>query len=413
MPTQADTTPPFLISWNLTRRCNLKCEHCYLDADELDGGRGDLDTDQALLIVDRLAHYCPGAMLILTGGEPLLRQDFETIAQAASDKGMAVVVGSNGTLLTGERIQRLLDIGVQGMGVSLDAIDPQSHDRFRGVSGSWQRTMDGVAQMQRLGMPFQMQFTVTRENQADIPKLVELAHQTGAQAANVFFLVCTGRGQEMSDITPQEYEKMLGWLARAEREYADKIMVRARCAPHFLRVAAQSDPDSPMVRGATSGCIAGSGYFRITPEGDVTPCPYMPTPVGNLVNDDLAPLWEGSGLFQSLRQPVYHGKCGDCSHREICGGCRARALAATGDVMGEDPWCDYQPDSEEAEAAGRELPEGGDPVWGVEAEARLAKVPVFLRGMVKGGVERYARKKGIVQITPELMIEMRSRVGGR
>ena len=410
----ADITPqkehsPFLISWNLTKRCNLKCDHCYLDADELEGGAGDLPTEEVLRIVDDIAGYAPGAMLILTGGEPLLRPDLFDIAKRASGGGLSVVLGTNGTLINEEIAKKLKEAGVQGVGISLDSILPESHDAFRGLKGAFGKTVASIDALKKAGLDFQVQFTVTRKNYDEIPGLIELAAEKGARAANVFFLVCTGRGQEMTDITPEQYEKMLQYLTEAEGFYAGKMMVRARCAPHFLRVVQQKAPDSPVMKGATSGCIAGTGYFRITPEGDVTPCPYMPGAVGNVRKQPLSEIWESSHVFESLRNPMYNGKCADCRYNEVCGGCRARALSATGDMMGEDPWCDYKPEEGEKEAS---LKETGPLVWDEAAEERLKKVPVFLRGMVKKGLERYAKEKGLTRITPEIMQEMRSRVGG-
>lgn len=405
------TPPPFLISWNLTRRCNLRCPHCYLDADQLDGGHEDLTTAQALAVVGQLGAFCPGAMLILTGGEPLLRDDLWQIATAASQQGLMVVLGSNGTLLDAQTVPRLVEAGIQGVGVSLDSIHPASHDRFRGLPGAFDRTLSAVDAMNHLGLEFQMQFTVTKSNYDEIPALIELAAEKGARAANVFFLVCTGRGQRMTDITPVQYEKMLRYLAEAETAYAGRTMVRARCAPHFLRLVAGTHPESQVMRGATSGCIAGTGYFRITPEGDVTPCPYMPETMGNLTTQPIEAIWNGQGVIQSLRNPVYNGKCADCGFNQVCGGCRARALSATGDLMGEDPWCDYDPPGR---VEGLSNPIHNVPAeWTPAARDRLGTVPFFLRGMVKSGVERYARQKGLAAITPALMIEMRSRVGGK
>lgn len=401
---------PFLISWNLTKRCNLRCDHCYLDASELDDATGDLSTMEAHGVVEQLSEYCPGAMLILTGGEPLVRDDLFDIARYATDKNLSVVLGTNGTLIDDETVKRLKEAGVQGVGISLDSIHSGSHDSFRGMPGAWERTLKGMDSLKRNGLEFQLQFTVTKKNYDEIPDLIALAHSKGAKAANVFFLVCTGRGQDMTDISPEQYEKMLNYLADAETEYADKIMVRARCAPHFLRIVQEKFPDSPVMKGATSGCIAGTGYFRITPEGDVTPCPYMPTVVGNLRKRPLREIWESSAVFQSLRSPQYNGKCADCKYSEVCGGCRAKALASSGDMMGEDPWCEYKPEADEKKDRSKNT---GVITWEPGAEERLKKVPVFLRGMVKKGLERYAREKGLDSITPEIMEDMRSRVGGK
>ena len=407
-----DSTP-FLISWNITKRCNLKCNHCYLNASELEHGEGELSTSDAMKVIDEIASVNPQAMLIFTGGEPLLRGDWRELTSYAAGKGFTVVMGTNGTLLNDTVVKEMMRCGVKGVGISLDSIGPSYHDRFRGLEGAWERTVSAMKALRRNSLDFQVQLTVTRENYTEIPDIIGYAYEKGAKAVNIFFLVCTGRGQEMTDITPEQYEETLQYLVRAEKDYEGKMMVRARCAPHFLRIAHKLNPDSQLLKGATSGCIAGTGYFRITPEGDVTPCPYMPVKAGNLKKDGLAHIWKTSPVFHSLRNPAYEGRCRDCEFSDICGGCRARALSATSNLMGEDPWCKYEPEGKsgvrgQGSGVGEEKDE---PIWTNEASERLSKVPFFLRAMVKKGVERYAREKRLKEITPDIMAELRKRAG--
>lgn len=399
---------PFLISWNITKRCNLRCGHCYLDASELESDKGELSTAEAMKLMDDISLLAPGSMLILTGGEPLTRGDVFDLAGYATEKGLSVVLGTNGTLLTDEVISRLKEKGVKGVGLSIDSISPVSHDAFRGLNGAWESTVKGADLLNKHGIEFQLQLSVTKDNCDEVESIVEFAFEKGAKAMNVFFLVCTGRGQDMTDITPQQYEKVLIQLADLDKKYAGKMMVRGRCAPHFLRVVQQKDPDSPVMKGATSGCIAGTHYFRITPHGDVTPCPYMPTVTGNVRKQSLAEIWESSPVFHKLRNPSYNGRCADCEFSDVCGGCRARALAASGDLMGEDPWCEYKPEEGKKIRKGR----GAEILWDDVASERLEAVPVFLRSMVRKGLERYARTKGLARITPEIMEEMRKKVSG-
>lgn len=403
------TPVPFLISWNITKRCNLRCAHCYLDACELDGC-DETSTAEAERFIGEIASLSPHAMLILTGGEPLLRQDWPQLSRYASGLGLTVVIGTNGTLLDDSMVEEMIKSGVKGAGISLDSATPPYHDRFRGVSGAWEKTMAGIDTLKRHGLDFQIQFSVTRENLPDLSAIIDLAHKKGARAINIFFLVCTGRGQGMTDLSPREYEDTLKYLVKAEKEHAG-IMVRARCAPHFLRVANTLNSESPVLKGGTSGCIAGTGYLRISPDGHVTPCPYMPASAGqaSLKTCGLKDIWQENAIFRSLRRPGYNGRCKDCEFNDICGGCRARALARTGDLMGEDPWCEYKPEgrANKSEACeGKAMAE-----WTESAKERLRKVPFFLRGMVKTGVERYANSKGLKEITPELMIEMRQKTG--
>src|SRR5574337_294925 len=193
-----EPAPPFLISWNITRRCNLKCAHCYLDAKEL-SGEDELTTVEAKKALDRISSISTQAMLILTGGEPLLRPDIHEIAGYASSLGLTVVIGTNGTAIDGNSIKRLIGAGVKGFGLSLDSAVPIYHDRFRGMDGAWARTMEALDTLRDNNCGFQLQFTATRENKNEIPGIVRLAVEKGAKAVNVFFLVCTGRGQEMTD----------------------------------------------------------------------------------------------------------------------------------------------------------------------------------------------------------------------
>ena len=405
-----DSTP-FLISWNITKRCNLKCSHCYLNASELEHGEGELSTGDAMKVIDEIASVNPQAMLIFTGGEPLLRNDWRELTSYAAGKGFTVVMGTNGTLIDDLFAKDMISHGIKGVGISLDSIGPSYHDRFRGLEGAWERTVSAMKALRRNSLDFQVQLTVTRENYTEVPDIIGYAYEKGAKAANIFFLVCTGRGQEMTDITPEQYEETLEYLVRAERDYEGKMMVRARCAPHFLRIAHKLNPDSQLLKGATSGCIAGTGYFRITPEGDVTPCPYMPVKAGNLKKDSLAHIWETSPVFHSLRNPSYEGRCRDCEFSDICGGCRARALSATSNLMGEDPWCKYEPNKSQKPAPAGSKQGSEELIWTNEASERLSKVPFFLRTMVKKGVERYAREKRLKEITPDIMAELRKRAG--
>lgn len=408
-PQEGSAPLPFLISWNITKRCNLKCEHCYLDAAELEG-RDETSSAQARSIIDSIAELNKDAMLILTGGEPLLRPDLPELASYASGLGLTVVVGTNGTLLDDQSVATLVESGVKGAGISLDSVESGYHDRFRGTTGAWERTLSGIEALKRHGVDFQVQLTVTRENRNDVPELIRFAHSHGARAVNIFFLVCTGRGQSMTDLKPHEYEKVLEYLADAEDEFEGRIMVRARCAPHFLRVASKRNPDSAVLKGETSGCIAGTGYLRISPEGFVTACPYIPPgdSTSNLKDRSLGDIWFNDPAFLTLRNPKYNGRCSECEYNDICGGCRARSLASSGDIMGEDPWCEYEPKGKDA---ARPPAAGFSPEWTTEAEERLAKVPGFLRSMVRKGVERYAKAKGMREITPEVMSELKKRTG--
>jgi radical SAM protein with 4Fe4S-binding SPASM domain len=398
---------PYLVSWNLTKRCNLLCGHCYLDA--ADSGVDAISTTEALRITGEVASLAPGAMLVLTGGEPLLRPDIYGIISRAAGLGLTPVLGTNGTMLTKEVSARLSSSGLKGAGVSVDSLSPSFHDKFRGMEGAWKKTLSGMEALKAFDIPFQMQFTITRENRHEVNKAAAFAMEHGAMSINFFFLVCTGRGQKAVDLTPAEYESALEEIVMAEREFREKIMVRARCAPHIVRVAERVDPQSALVKGATCGCVAGKGYLRISPEGLVTACPYIPADARSpsVLETPLKEIWENDPSFLTLRAPALTGRCAECAYKETCGGCRARAHATTGSLMAEDPWCVYEPMKDEKKPAEAHAAT----VWSAEAEERLGKIPSFLRPMIKKGLEQYARSKGIKTITPELMAELRQKAG--
>ena len=396
---------PNIISWNTTKRCNLHCKHCYLDSSELtDVSKGELSTEEGLRFLDELAKLAPGAMLVLTGGEPLLRNDIFELASHATDLSLNVVVGSNGTLLDNDKAKKLVKSGVSGIGISLDSLDADKHDHFRGLSGAWENTVQSIETCKNIGLDFQIQTTATRENYKEIPKLINFSSSKGARAFNVFFLVCTGRGEKITDLSQGEYDDLLKYLAENQSNNGN-MMIRARCAPHFARFVHQESSNLPIIKA----CLAGTNYCRITPEGDVTPCPYLPITVGNIREESFERIWNGAGVLKELREQKLKGKCGVCEYTDSCGGCRARAYALTDDIMESDPSCIYKPKQENTVITTDDAPI----IWSDEALARLEKVPFFVRDMVKKGVERYCREKGHKEVTPVLMTTLRKRFKNR
>jgi len=400
----------YLLAINLTQRCNLACAHCYMDAQTLQhGAPGELTTGEVKTLLDQIAGRSSETMVVLTGGEPLLRNDLETLIAHGVALGLSMVVGSNGVMLTERRVQALKTAGTMGVGISVDSIEPARHDAFRGKPGSWEKTLAGIDNCRKHDLPFQVHFSVTEANASEIPAMIAFTRASGAKVLNVFFLVCTGRGESMTDITPATYERVLQQLVEAQEQSAD-LIIRARCAPHFKRIAYQRDPASTLTRVEGyegGGCLAGIHYCRITPEGRVTACPYIPYEEGSIRATPFWDIWERSPVFQQLREPQLQGKCGECEYRRLCGGCRARPLAMGGSLMDADPWCGYQP---HGGAVIQPLTEQPSKVaWTPEAEQRLARVPSFLRKMVKKRAEAYAGELNAAAVTVEHLSTLSAR----
>ena len=403
---------PHVVAWNLTKRCNLECAHCYISAGPSESAAAELDTADCLAIVDQLLAVNPAPLLILSGGEPLLRRDLGEIAHYASANGATVVVGTNGTLLTDERIAVLTDAGVRGVAVSVDSLRPSYHDNFRRGRGALADVQAAVARLRAARLDFIVQTTVTRGNRAELGALVAWSADRGAVSFNCYFLVPTGRGAALSDLSPGEYEAVLTDLARWEHAYRGRMLVRAKCAPHFMRLVHQTDPESPVLNYETR-CPCGTQYCRITPDGKVTPCPYLPEVAGDLKSQRFADVWQSSPLFRRLREGTLQGKCGACEYRALCGGCRARGFALEGDVLAADPSCSYEPTGDAAPIEpARALRYGADfqpaLAWTPAARERVARIPSFVRGVVMQRVEAWARRQGRHEVTPELLAEVRS-----
>lgn len=491
---------PYVISWNLTYRCNLACEHCYLDAGgaplvgtENFSDRSELGTDECFRVIDDIAAFAPECLTILTGGEPLLRRDILEIVQRAAARGLWVVIGTNGVSITANLARRLSEAGARGLSLSLDALDPDRHDRFRNVRGAWRNTVEGAAILHQTGLPFIVQTTAGSHNLGELEAIADFAHdRLAARVWNLYFLVPTGRGQFVSDISPAQYDEVLASLYRIQTKYAGRMLVNAKCAPHYIKTVlengrglregpegspeasqalasgngvlrapgsadgriestpdAESSPGLARIRtysGGAGGCPAGTHYMGIRPNGDVTPCPYLPVFAGSLRSSNLADLWTSSELFIGIRRrTALGGRCGECEMNGHCGGCRARAYGMTGDLMAEDPLCTHTPGtfagspllamagSLQAGAgpratgedrasgagagtrpAGLALQYGAEApttiAWDDAAAARMKAIPAFVRGMVVKAVEESCRKNGLDRVTIDELDRIRSRM---
>ncbi|MFQ5801822.1 MAG: radical SAM protein [Candidatus Methylomirabilales bacterium] len=442
------TFSPYAISWNLTQRCNQQCVHCYLSAFPGASAAGELSTEECFRVMDEIAAVNPNVLLILTGGEPLLRPDIFDLGGYAAEKGFTVVLGTNGFLLRQKQAKAMRQHRIEGASISLDSTDPSRHDAFRRVPGAWHGAIQATELLRAEGLPFSLHMSVTDWNVDEIPAMIDLARGLGAKVLNLFFLVRTGRGEGLTDITSEQYERILTTLARVQGVGAPRpssgqapglslsnadaaiddpweaalgragdMLIRAKCAPFFRRILYGLDPASPLLRNYAEGsCPAGRYYCRIMPDGDVTACPYMPAVAGNLRQVPFGILWREAALFTDLRGGRLGGRCGVCEFSKVCGGCRCRAYATYGDYLAEDPACAYQPGAYGSQVI--ELPAEGtfgvatEPTlaWTVDAQARLKRVPGFARGMVIKAVERQARAREGGVVTAELMQEVRQRM---
>jgi AdoMet-dependent heme synthase len=426
LPNASTFTRPYVVSWNLTYRCNLACEHCYLDAGgtplvgtENFADRSELGTDECFRVIDEIAALAPECMTILTGGEPLLRRDILEIVRRASERGLWVVVGTNGVSITENLARRLAEAGARGLSLSLDALDADRHDRFRNVRGAWRNTVEGAEILNRTGLPFIVQTTAGSHNLGELDAIADFAHdRLAAKVWNLYFLVPTGRGQFVSDITPAQYDEVLASLYRIQKKYDRRMLVNAKCAPHYIKTLLEhGEAPTRTYSDGAGGCPAGTHYMGIRPNGDVTPCPYLPVFAGSLRSASLADLWTSSGLFTDIRRRTsLGGRCGECEMNGHCGGCRARAFGMTGDLMAEDPLCTHTPGEFAGSpllairGSGYGLESSATIAWDDDAAARMKKIPAFVRGMVVKAVEDSCRRNGIGRVTAEELEKIRARM---
>lgn len=340
---------PRLIAWELTNACNLACIHCRASAIKV-SAPDELSTAEAKHFVDELLEYKP--IIILTGGEPLLRPDVYDIAKYASGHGLRVVLATNGTLLTPDIAKKLKDAGIQRVSISIDGSTKETHDIFRGEKGAFESALRGIDILKNAGLSFQINTTITKRNLTEIPNIYELALTLGASALHIFLLVPTGRGEEIEseEIPPEEYERVLNWFY--DKSKTSRIQLKATCAPHYFRIMRQRakvegiriTKETHGLEAMTKGCLGGSGFCFVSSTGNVHPCGYLPVLAGNIRQKPFKMIWEKSKVFNDLRDPgMLKGKCGECEYRAVCGGCRARAYAQTGDYLDEEPYCMYVP----------------------------------------------------------------------
>lgn len=324
-----------IVSWMTTNRCNLRCVHCYQDAEEATDK--ELSTDEAKKMISEIAR-AGFKIMIFSGGEPLLRPDIFDLVSYAASLGLRPVFGSNGTLITPEVAHRLKECGACAMGISVDSLVPEKHDKFRGLESAYELTMKGIDACKEAGLPFQLHTTVVDWNRDEVCDITDFAEEIGAQAHYIFFLIPVGRGEYIQDTSLEvlENEALLREIMTKSAKVS--IDVKPTCAPQFTRVAKQLGIENRFTRG----CLAGLTYCVIGSEGIVRPCAYMTEEAGDVREQPFDEIWETSLIFQRLRTQAYEGACGSCDYKEMCGGCRARAAYYhDGDILAQDDYCAY------------------------------------------------------------------------
>ena len=339
-----------IVAWEVTRSCNLNCVHCRASSDSGPYPE-EMDTKGALSVIDQITEV-GRPIVILTGGEPLLRKDIFALAAYGAEKGLRMVMGSNGTLVTRDMAKQISQSGIKRVSISLDGATSKSHDQFRQVSGAFLRAMEGIARLKERGVEFQINTTLTRQNLFDAKEILDLSVRLGAVAHHVFLLVPTGRAKEMvgQELTAKEYEDTLHWFYR--QQSVVPLQFKATCAPQFYRISQQEarakgeelERGSHGLDAVTRGCLAGISYCFVSHEGVVQPCGYLDLSAGDLRESAFRDIWDDSPIFGKLRDfSCYKGKCGRCKYIAVCGGCRARAYAASGDYLQQEPLCAYNP----------------------------------------------------------------------
>lgn len=339
-----------VVMWNLTRRCNLACQHCYMDAEK--EASEELSLEEGIHLVDDLAAL-KIPILIFTGGEPLLSRNFFAYAFHAREIGLRTVISTNGTLITPEVARLMAEAKIRYVGVSMDSITPQRHDSFRGVAGAWDRALQGMRNARDAGLKTGLRITLTRDNWQDVPALLNLALEEGIPRFCLYHLVPTGRGAGIAqrDVTPDQRRSVIRLLAEAAVELKDRnIEILTTDSPMdgaYLLELLKGDPRQEQVRKLLTnagGCSTGVKVANINHKGDVHPCHFMPhVVVGNVRERSFRDIWidNPSAELSALREIKSNlkGACGKCDYLDLCGGCRQKAFYYHGDLFAEDPTC--------------------------------------------------------------------------
>jgi AdoMet-dependent heme synthase len=355
---------PMLVFWEVTRACQLACKHCRASA-TMDPLPGELSTAEGFDLIDQVAAFGrPYPILVLTGGDCLLRPDLFELVEHAKGLGMPVALSPSITpQLTPETIERMVTSGVSAVSISLDGAMPATHDGVRGIPGHFEETIKGITALSAAGLTVQVNTTVMRANVDELADIADLIARAGAHIWEVFFLVQVGRGVAEDAVTPDEHEEICHFLYDASQH---GFIVRTVEAPFFRRVVfcrqeGEAAPTTPLYqslsgrletlmgpavgrpRAQTASTRDGKGILFVAHDGEINPAGFLPLPLGNVREHPIAAIYRDNETLRRIRDADFTGRCGRCEYADLCGGSRARAYAASGDPLGEDPACPYEP----------------------------------------------------------------------
>ncbi len=339
-----------LVAWEMTRACNLACVHCRAGACP-DADPEELSSEEGRALINGIAAVGK-PILIMTGGEPLLRSDFFDLARHAVTSGLRAVLATNGVLVTQQIAKEIATIGIARVSISLDGPTPEEHDVFRKIPGAFAGSLEGVANLRRAGVSVQINTTLTRRNRSRLAEMMLLAEELGADAFHVFLLVPTGRAKDMAgeEMNRDDYEETLTNFYHLARK--SRLETKATCAPQYYRILRQQAKIEGLevteqtfgLNARTRGCLGGISFVFVSHRGELQPCGYFDLRAGSVREAEFSAIWNNSPLFKDLRNfNSLEGKCRKCNYLRFCGGCRARALEITGRYTSEEPYCAYQP----------------------------------------------------------------------
>jgi radical SAM protein len=364
---------PMLVFWESTKACLLSCRHCRASAISCPMA-GELDREDAAVFLDALAGFgSPGPVLVVTGGDVLMRDDLLALVDRATELGLPLAVAPSVTpLLTSETLSALRQRGVKAASISLDGATPSTHEGIRQVEGHFEATLSALRLLREHGFTVQVNTLVMRENVHELADIAWLVAESGASIWELFFLVQVGRGSALEELSPAENEDVCHFLFDASR-YG--FVVRTVEAPFFRRVVAwrKDDPPgadprrayglgplytdlagrlrallgepSPESHAHVKGTRDGKGIVFVSHDGEIFPAGFLPYSLGNVKRDDIVEVYRSHPVLKQIRASRFSGRCGVCEYADLCGGSRSRAFSSSGDPLGEDPACAYVPGS--------------------------------------------------------------------